>query len=587
MKPMRFHFQQTLSIAGLMLAANSTHAQFVMTPVPGLPPAYNGSLAWGDYDNDGRLDFVLTGSLKLSLWHNTGNGFSNVTAILAPGMPGLHDSSVAWGDFDNDRRLDLLITGLTNVASAAVSQLWRNTGSGFTNVTTLGLPGVQASSVAWTDFDGDGKLDFLITGNTNGSGGGLVSQLWRNTGSGFTNVPIPDLPGVWLGSVAWGDYDNDGRPDFLLTGLTNGPPGGHVTQLWRNTGNGFTNIPLPGVRGVSNSSIGWADYNNDGLLDFLLQGQSGSSLVSELWHNTGHGFTNVPVVGLPGIAVGSVAWGDFDNDGWLDFLFTGLPDTGLEISQLWRNTGRGFTHVPVLELPGHFDNSLAWGDFDNDGKLDFLVAGISGIDIVSQLWRNTTAISNSPPAAPTELSANVLGDEVTLSWTPPADDFTPSAGLSYNVRIGSTPGGSDIVAAPALVDGKLLVPHMGTARNRSATFHRLKPGRAYYWSVQAVDSGFVGSPFAAEQQFSINPLAIAQVHYANGVFEFTFTATPGASFTAIATSNPNLPLSTWIELGTVSEVSPGYFHFTDSQSTNLPQRFYRVRSVEAHPRSFK
>jgi hypothetical protein len=105
------------------LAANSTLAQFAMVPVPGLPAVFSGSLAWGDYDNDGRLDFLLSGadgitaSPRLLLWRNTGDGFSNVTASVVPGLPGILDGSVAWGDFDNDGRLDFLITGLTDVSS--------------------------------------------------------------------------------------------------------------------------------------------------------------------------------------------------------------------------------------------------------------------------------------------------------------------------------------------------------------------------------------------------------------------------------------------------------------------------------------
>ena len=77
---------------------------------PGLPAVYIGSVAWGDYDNDGRLDLLLAGSDVSQLWRNTGSAFSNVTASVAPGLPGIYAGSVAWGDFDNDGRLDFWIT---------------------------------------------------------------------------------------------------------------------------------------------------------------------------------------------------------------------------------------------------------------------------------------------------------------------------------------------------------------------------------------------------------------------------------------------------------------------------------------------
>src|SRR5262245_54296717 len=90
---------------------------------------------------------------------------------------------------------------------------------------------------------------------------------------------------------------------------------------------------------------------------------------------------------------------------------------------------------------------------------------------------------------------------------------------------GTTPGGSEIVAAPALPNGELLTPQMGRARDGSAVFHQLRPGQIYYWSVQAVDSAFTGSPFAAEQQFNI-PFLINSLRRPDGVFELNFNAMP-------------------------------------------------------------
>jgi hypothetical protein len=574
-----------IAFISLSLSLASACAQFVLTPVPGLPAVFSGAMAWSDYDRDGRLDFLLsgadgtTGVPQLLLWRNTGNGFSNVTASAAPGLPGVFDSSVAWGDFDNDGRLDFLLTGLTNSSSAfAVSQVWRNTGNGFTNVPIADLPGVAESSAAWTDFDNDGRLDFFIAGSTNGNSTGTLSQLWRNTGSGFTNVPIAGLPGVYFGSLACADFDNDGRPDFLITGITNGPANNATTQLWRNTGSGFTHVPILGLRGVFVSSLAWGDFDNDGLLDFLMEGLSASGFISELWRNTGSGFVNVPVPGLPGVADGSLAWADYDNDGRLDFLITGLTNGATRISQVWRNTGSGFTNVPIPGLQGNFDNALAWGDYDNDSRLDFLIAGTVEGGNVSQLFRNTDGTSNAPPNAPSSLASQITGTTVTLTWNPPADDHTPAGGLSYHLRIGTTPGGSEIVSAPALPNGALLAPRMGPARNGATAVQQLTVGQTYYWSVQAVDSGFAGSPFAAEQQFSTGLVLLNPVRHPDGLLEFGFTSTPGASFLALATTELSMNSSNWTVLGAPVEVAPGQFKFSDPQAPANPRRFYRVRS---------
>ena len=63
-----------------------------------------------------------------------------------------------------------------------------------------------------------------------------------------------------------------------------------------------------------------------------------------------------------------------------------------------------------------------------------------------------------------------------------------------------------------------------------------------------------------------------------GAFQFAFAYTPGVACTALAATNPALPLSDWGVLGGLAELSPGQFQFTDPQATNSPRRFYRFRS---------
>jgi hypothetical protein len=565
----RIPLSLSLGLAWL-LQHGTAQSQFVLNPVPVLPAAEAGSVAWGDFDNDGRLDFVLSGSLASSLWRNTGSGFSNVTAALAPRLPGLYDSKIAWGDFDNDGRLDLLVTGLTNLSGGSVSQLWRNTGSKFTNVPVPGLPQVSESSIAWIDYDKDGRLDFFIAGTSNGTSSGAISQLWRNTGAGFTNVPIPGLVGTYFGSCTWADYDNDGRPDLLITGIADSSTGAAISQLWRNTTNGFTNIPIPGLRGIFAGSLAFGDYDNDGRADFLLEGLAGNTYVTELWRNTANGFTNVPVSGLPRFADGSLAWGDFDGDGRLDFLSTGLTNGVTEVSQLWRNTRTGFTNVPVPGLPGTFNNALAWGDYDSDGRLDFLIEG----NIVSQIWRNTATSSNSPPDAPAGLSSMVTPEGVLFSWLASSNH---QSGITYNLRIGTTPLGVDIVSPEADPNtGRRRVAIFGNIGTQLSAVMRLPPGN-YYWSVQAVSSSFSGSPFAPEQELRLEPV-IENISHNQGSFELSLAFVPSSALTVLASPDISVPLTNWINLGPMVEHSPGDFHFTDAQGTNMPQRFYRVRS---------
>jgi hypothetical protein len=118
---------------------------------------------------------------------------------------------------------------------------------------------------------------------------------------------------------------------------------------------------------------------------------------------------------------------------------------------------------------------------------------------------------------------------------------------------------------------------MGNARNGTATFHNLTHGQTYYWSVQAVDPSFAGSPFAAEQQFSTGPLLINPVRHANGVFEFDFTNRTALNFNILASSNVTLSSTNWTNLGPATSLGGNLYRFSDAAATGQARRFYLLR----------
>jgi hypothetical protein len=615
-----YHYRAVASnIVGVLRGENNTfNLRFIQDnglpqrnhPLGGAQDGEHVVTSVADFDNDGWLDLFLTGfalppaaGVRFSeLWRNMGDGtFSNVTSVIAPGLPGI-DGPSAWGDFDNDGRLDFLIAG-TSEETNRVIQLWRNTAGGFTNVPLPGVPALLGSlsespSIAWRDYDNDGRLDFLLMGSPPG-----VFQLWRNTGNGFTNVPIPGLRAFHEGSIAWADYDNDGQADFLAIGnlATNDPP-----ELWWNTGGSFTNVPLPGLPKFANlpsPPLAFGDYDSDGRLDFMVAGLTAVGLVSQLWRNTVNGFTNVPVAGLPGFGNGKMAWGDYNNDGRLDFAITGFTNPSSTFSadcQLWENTGGGFARKSLLAHPddtstdnsggeggleGFYGGSLVLADFNRDGRPDILISGRHDVAANSAFYgprlflSNMAVTTNQPPTAPANLSVTVSDGRVALGWDVPADDSTPALALTYNVRIGTTAGGRDIVSPPALANGQLTLPEMGTARNGSSTFYLLPPG-TYYWSVQAVDGAFAGSPFAAEQQFTITtvPRIIGPLMLGSGQFQFSFTNATGAIYEVLGTTNVALPVGQWEVLGLPTSLGGGLYRFTDALAPGHPQRFYLLRA---------
>jgi hypothetical protein len=464
------------------------------------------SVTWGDYDNDGYADILVTGnpgpvnSSVTKIYHNNGdNTFSEQTSIS---LPGVSFSSVAWGDYNNDGFLDILLTGVTS--SVYLSKIYKNNGNNtFTEQTGISLPGVDVSSVAWGDYDNDGNLDFLLTGQ---SYDGYISKLYRNNGDNtFTEQTGISLPGIASGSLGWGDYNNDGNLDFLLTGYT-GSNG--VSKIYRNNGdNTFsdqTNI-LPA--GLSAGSAAWGDYDNDGYLDILLTGNG----YSKIYHNNGDNtFTEQTGIHLTGINYGSAAWGDYDNDGFLDILLTGSTGSSY-ISRIYHNNGDNtFTEETGILLTDVDWSSIAWCDYDNDGDLDILMTGFdASSNAISKIYRNNlvaksgTFAPNIKPSAPTNLTSSISPGKTELTWSPVNNDETPDNAMSYNLRFKLKDATQWKFAPQAAENGYRRVPAMGNLQlNKSFRLKNLSPG-TYYWQVQAVDQGYAGGAWSALNSFTV------------------------------------------------------------------------------------
>lgn len=460
----------------------------------GLPTVIFGSAAWGDYDNDGDLDLVLTGldgSTPTSrIYRNDGGTFVDIGA----GLIGVRSGSVAWGDYDNDGDLDLAISGLST--SGLITRIDRNDGGTFVDI-GAGLPGVSSAgppayhSIAWGDFDNDGDLDLLITGQ---AVSGPISRIYRNDGGVFTDIAA-GLPGVGFSSVAWGDYDGDGHLDFALSGKDNA--GVAITRVFHSSGGPsptFTGSGV-GLTGTYVGSVAWGDYDNDGDLDLLTNGTDGSNSICRIDRNDSGTFTDLGA-GLAGAVPGQAEWADYDNDGDLDVLVAGSGGA----TRIYRNDGGAFVDagagLPALTGPG----AGSWADYDHDGRLDVLLLGAPG----TVLYRSSGGTANTAPNAPTQLSVNRTGNILTLHWSAATDAQTPSAGLSYNIRIGTTAGGSEATSAMAdNASGFRRVVGLGNAQQRTSWSLTLPPA-TYFWSVQAVDGAFAGSPFTAEQAINAN-----------------------------------------------------------------------------------
>jgi hypothetical protein len=470
------------------------HNRFFDDIGAGLPGVQFASAAWGDSDNDGDLDILLTGladSQVIALLYRNDGGdvFEEIDVGLAP----VHSGSVAWGDYDNDGDLDILLTG--NSGSGNVASVYRNDGEN-TFVYGAGLTPVSSSSAAWGDYDNDGDLDILLTGS---SPPGPVASVYRNNAGSFSDIGA-ELTPVSSSSAAWGDYDNDGDLDILLAGRTES--GGEISSVYRNDAGSFSDIGA-GLPGVSLGSVAWGDYDNDGDLDILLTGyySDGGYRISRVYRNDTGIFVDLGPGLVQAVDNSSVAWGDRDNDGDLDVLLTGYAGSQ-RISRVYLGDGSGGFGLGSFWPAQVDEGSIAWGDYDHDGDLDLALSGSTDSSSVARVYRNNIPNSNTPPAVPTNLSAQMTDSTLVFGWDPATDGQTAAAGLTYNLRVGTTQGGGEICAAMA-------DPGTGTRRvaalgnvNHNLSWTIALPDPApptIFWSVQAIDACFEGSAFAPEQ----------------------------------------------------------------------------------------
>lgn len=371
---------------------------------------HSGGAITEDFDHDGFLDLMLSSSGPLDpmhYLHNNGDGsFSDRTreAGLAGEVGGLN---LVLTDYNNDGYPDVLVLrgGWWGKFGAYPMSLLRNNGNGtFDDVTeSAGLLSIHPTqTAAWADFDNDGWLD-LYVGHESSLEDPHPSQLFHNNGDGtFTEVAVPNhLADMgFVKGVAWGDFNNDGRPDLYISVK------GGTNHLFRNDGPRdpkhpnvaewiFTDISQEaGVTAPKESFATWFfDFDNDGWPDIFVAGYSTTSMqdvgafelglphqaeLPRLYHNNRNGtFTEVSqAMHLNrAILVMGANFGDLDNDGWLDiYLGTGEPSyQALLPNRMFRNNeGKDYQDVTTSGGFGHLQkgHAVLFGDLENSGNED-------------------------------------------------------------------------------------------------------------------------------------------------------------------------------------------------------------------------
>ncbi len=339
----------------------------------------------GDYDNDGFEDLFVTYFGQNVLYHNNGNGtFTDVSAKAGVATNGKKWSTgCAFVDYDRDGKLDLFVANYIDLdlATAPVPEsgpclykgimvacgppgmngsknlLYHNNGDGtFSDVSSsagiLEANGTYGLGVLTGDFDNDGWPDIYVANDS------TASILYQNQKNGkFVDIAVDagcalsadGKPQAGMG-VSAADYDLDGNLDIVKTNFA-----GDTPTLYHNVGGSlFEDATFPAGLGRHTQYLGWGcgffDFDNDGWPDILicnghvypeveqLRTEAGYAQRKLLYHNLHNGkFEDVSLGAGPGIsdptASRGCAFGDFDNDGDVDFVINCVN----ELPQLVRN----------------------------------------------------------------------------------------------------------------------------------------------------------------------------------------------------------------------------------------------------------
>ena len=411
-----------------------------------------GSLSWSDFDGDGNLDLALSGRdaslyAVLKIFRNRPAGTLSEDGDFSLNIFQRVDGGAHWIDYDNDGDADLAIAGRTILSDHRALVLENRNGSLSGVSLEEEIEGLSGGPTVWADYDGDGRADLLIAGVD--EDGQRRSVLYNSrvsvanrtpeppaslnevtatsqrvlfswsTGSDVEssnlsyNVRIGAEPGgqdVLSGEVAFGPGNAGLKSDYVLERFL--PPD---TYFWsvQTVDGGLARSDFSGegrftveqfvssdqrLRSLSNSSMAWGDFDEDGDDDLALMGTNRSGEARTLVYANQDGALSLHTeAGLLGLTKGDIAWADVDGDGDLDLFSGGQISDDNRADVLYRVSGSGLGAVfdkSVSFSPALDFAAADFGDIDLDGDIDLVYAGQSnGIEAgrsvsLSTVWLN-------------------------------------------------------------------------------------------------------------------------------------------------------------------------------------------------------
>ena len=207
-----------------------------------------------------------------------------------------------------------------------------------------------------------------------------------------------------------------------------------------------------------------------------------------------------------------ISQGDFNNDGKIDFLISNITKNLDTTAYLLLNYYPD--SLDLIKIPTPYGGTI-FGDIDGDKDLDIITTGYHGSSegisqdkakLASHIYLNKTTKKNQPPTTPTNMHFRVSDDTAFLYWSPATDAETPSLALTYNVYLVDNKGNYVMNCPADHKTGFLKLPRPGNVGHDTSTFIiGLKKGVIYHWAVQAVDNFYQGGQFSQEQTFTLAP----------------------------------------------------------------------------------
>jgi PKD repeat protein len=469
----------------------------------------NSKIEMLDFDNDNDLDYLINGGgcpFRLDLHLNNGSNLFSTNPLISDFYNSDYFEVL---DYNKDGILDLYTKN--NIYDGLTHSLY--------NI-DITIP----SNPVWADYNNDGYLDFVTSKY-------LVKNI-ANKSFEYADTIVTD------DSKSWIDFDNDRDLDLL--------DGDFLLKNENGKFNMFDTIPEAGI------CHAFCDIDNDGDLDIIAG--------NNIYLNNHSTFMKLDKV-LSSYLPDRLFCADFDNNGFVDLLFF---KRNPKISIIFFNDGSlNFTQYELQNpYPGMSTNyqEMGFGDTDKDGDLDLILFTVNTpVTVVSltYLYTNNSFYLNTIPSDPTNLKTELDGFDIIFSWDPAYDKESGGKGLTYNLRVGTTPGGVDIVSPMSdPVSGYRRVPQMGNTQSNLGWRLKDLPEGTYYWSVQAIDQGYMGGAWAPEQIFTISHVS------ANFYFDDVCEGTP-THFTDLSlTSSGNIDRWKW------------YFGDGDSSSMQKPLHIY-------------